>query len=159
MGTQAIDAQLRLLACLNQGPDTNCTYEFRELPFHESLEEALREVFGSGIHYRGNQPHSYSAADWHLRLDEKKEHAGDILAPVLVEWAFKMPYSPVLAAKGDWVRQNVISMLCEAFQEEVGNCQVFEIFVSPSWWYEAAWQDFAFKGDSRIWFLHFGVSD
>jgi hypothetical protein len=157
MGTEAIDAQLRLLACLNGGPDTNCTYEFRELAYSDRIEEALKAEFGSGVHFRTKQ--EYSADDWHLMLKKKEQNVLATFEPVFTQWVFAMPYSPRLTAEGGWVQRKVISLLCEELESVVGQCEVYEVFVSPPCWYEASWQDYVFKGKEKLWFLHLGVTD
>jgi hypothetical protein len=159
MGTEAVDAQLRLIACLNGGPDTNCTYEFRELAYCDRLEEALRVEFGPGVHFRTKQ--EYSSDDWHIRVEDRGDDVRKIISPVFKEWGFDRRYSPKLWATGDSVLHNVISLLCDELEAVVEQCEVYEVFVSPpcGCWYEASWQDYVFKGSDRLWFLHLGVSD
>lgn len=103
------------------------------------------------------RPHS--AEDWHLRVEARGADIQVSLTEVLKTWTFAMPYSPVLGSSRGEVMREVVEMLCKALTDTIGPCEICEVFVSPPAWYEAHWQDFAFKGKEKSWLLHLGVSD
>jgi len=157
MSTIAINAQLALLAALNCYSNNHFTIELTELPAADAIEDSLKSAFGSGMNYQTKK--SYSAEDWHLRADPKGADVKGALAAVIREWVFAMGEFPSKYSKREYVKDNVVSLVCEELEKTVGLCQVFEVFVSPPCWYEAHWRDFAFKGSEKSWLLHFGVTD
>jgi hypothetical protein len=157
MSADATNAVLKLVALLNDGPNHACTYELIELPQRREIVESLESTFGPGEHWSTKKP--YSAGDWHLRVEPRGTDIRATLTEVLKTWIFAMPYSPALGSARDWVKGEVVEVFCQALTDTIGPCEICEVFVSPPVWYEAHWQDFAFRGKDKSWLLRLGVSD
>jgi hypothetical protein len=157
MSADAANALLKLVALLNNGTDHACTYELTELPQRSEIVESLESTFGPGEDWVTKK--SYTAADWHLRVEARGADIQATLTEVLNTWTFAMPCSPVLGSLPDEVKGQVVEMLCQVLTDAMGPCEICEVFVSPPVWYEAHWRDFAFKGKEKSWLLHLGVSD
>ncbi len=150
-------ALLKPVALLNSDPDTGCTCELAELPRKGEVLDALASAFDPGVNWRTNTP--YGAEDWHLRVSPRGNDIWASLSEVLGEWACFMTCSPKQASTQDWAANTVTEMLCQALIDTIGPSEIYDVLVFPPVWYEAHWQDLAFKGEGRSWLLHLGVSD
>ena len=153
MSLDKTNTLLKLLALLNSGPNQECTYELIELPYRKNIEESLSVIFDAqGNPYLKQPP---ERKDFSLRVHPLEDNLESLLFKEFKDWA--LPY-PVDACRENVARE-VARLLCQALGEVIEPSEIFEVFVSPTLWYEAFWKDLAFKGKTQSWLLHLGVSD
>ncbi|WP_457389894.1 hypothetical protein [Roseateles sp. P5_E1] len=157
MSLATVNAALEVVALLNEASDYQCTFELIELRTGASLEEALVQ------HFASIAAESHATADsgfeWEIKASKLGSNAAELLAPVLMHWAFGNHFSPSLGVGREWVQRNVASALCSHILDVVGEVEVTEVRTIPPVWYAAFWQDIALSSDRGRWLLHLAATD
>lgn len=144
---------LESIEILSHGIDHGCEYAIYQLPDAPDLPEALDLYFASlSTSLKPPQP----AEHWHIRTSELGQSWRATLGARLKHWFFKEEYSPEVE---NWNQQAFVDQALSHLTDEMGSPTVFEVFVSPTMWYDCKWQDFAFTSSKGRWMLHLGFSD
>ena len=149
---ESVNSMLAEIAKANDGVSHGSDYSINVLPAAESMKLALDAYF-SGM--STSNCASQSAESWNIRTTEI-EGAKAYLIAAARRWFYDLEFSP----KVDGVTaERTINEFTDRLLSIVGTSRVFEVKVHPPMWYECVWQDIAFDGGDRRWFLHFGFSD
>lgn len=144
---------LESIEILNHGTNHGCEYAIYKLPEAPSVREALDIYFSSlSSSRKAAQPADY----WHIQTSELCQPWRSVLGERLKHWFFEEEYSPKVDKSN---QQAFVDRALNYLTQEIGEPNIFEVFVSPPMWYDCLWQDFALTSSTGRWMLHLGFSD
>lgn len=153
MSIARLQGLLESIEILNHGTNHGCEYAIYKLPEAPGVREALDLYFASlSTSSKAAQP----ADHWHIQTSELDQSWRSVLGERLKHWFFEEEYSPKV---DNWNQKTFIDQALNHLTHEIGEPNVFEVFVSPPMWYDCHWQDFLFASSKGRWMLHLGFSD
>lgn len=153
MSIARLQGLLESIEILNNGTNHGCEYAIYKLPEAPGVREALDLYFAS---LSTSSKAAQSADHWHIQTSELDQSWRSVLGERLKHWFFEEEYSPKV---DNWNQQTFIDQALNYLTHEIGEPNVFEVFVSPPMWYDCQWQDFLFASSKGRWMLHLGFSD
>jgi hypothetical protein len=149
---ESLNSLLKKIAEANDGANHGSEYGLDFLPPADSMTLALDAYF-SAISTSNSPPQP--PEQWNIHVTELTESNPHLLTAAK-RWFYELQFSPKV---DDATAEITIKEFMKHLSSVVGSAKVFEVKIDPPMWYECAWQDFAFDGESCRWLLHFGFSD
>jgi hypothetical protein len=152
MALHQLNELLEQIGEANDGADHGSQYALYQLPFADTLQEALGGYF-SGL--STSNCRAQPAERWNIRSTPVYD-SDEALRLVARHWFYELEYSPNVDAVH---AETIIADFLTLLRSVVADASVFEVRVAPPMWYDCVWQDFAFDGGKQRWLLHLGFSD
>jgi hypothetical protein len=139
---------LAAFAWANNKCNHACTFTVEELLAGDSVQESLAQFFGTsaiGVS-------AIEIGDWYAAV-------GDALLRWLFRFRDLVKPKVVCALTDERSQREMVATIMDAFIAGLQPLGVWRVEVKPRGFYECAWDDFAIRGSSGLFFLHLGVSD